>query len=148
MRVFLSLLVVVMLASCTSESPTSSKAGAETPESAEPTAPVPSHFQSEREAQPLPPTMSSTLFADPKLAKVYEIAERIPAVLAQQPCYCYCDRGHGHRSLLDCQRDNHSAGCTVCRKEVLLADRMTRMGLTAKEIRAAIIRGDWKEIAE
>src|ERR1017187_8511621 len=28
----------------------------------------------------------------------YELASRIPAVLHQQPCYCYCDR-MGHNSL-------------------------------------------------
>src|ERR1700693_5611178 len=28
----------------------------------------------------------------------YELASKIPAVLHQQPCYCYCDR-MGHNSL-------------------------------------------------
>lgn len=143
MRVFLLLLAAFTLVSCSSENPTSLQS-----ENPVTDAPIPAHYQNEREAQPLPKTLAASVFADPKLARVYEIAERIPAILAQQPCYCYCDRGHGHRSLLDCQRDNHSAGCAVCRKEVLLADRMSRMGLNAKEIRAAIIRGDWKQIAE
>jgi Protein of unknown function with PCYCGC motif len=138
---YLVIVLAALLAGCTSENPTST-------ETKKDDAPVPAHYQSERDAQPLPPTLSAKMFADPKLARIYEIAERIPAILAQQPCYCYCDRGHGHRSLLDCQRDNHSAGCAVCRKEVLLADRMSRMGLSAKEIRAAIIRGDWKQVAE
>jgi hypothetical protein len=30
-------------------------------------------------------------------------------VLAQQPCYCYCD-GYGHGSLLDCYASYHGAG--------------------------------------
>lgn len=139
MRLLL-LLAFAFVVACTSNTPQPPKAEAE--------APVPAHYDTERDALPLPQTLSAKMFADPKLARIYEIAERIPGVLAQQPCYCYCDRGHGHRSLLDCQRDNHSAGCAVCRKEVLLADRMSRMGLTAKEIRAAIIRGEWKQIAE
>jgi hypothetical protein len=143
MRYLLVLVATVTLVSCTSDSPT--EAQAEKPAN-EP--PVPAHYQSDRDAQPLPKTMSAKFFSDPKMARIYEIAERIPAVLAQQPCYCYCDRGHGHRSLLDCQRDNHSATCVVCRKEVLLSDRLSRMGLTAKEIRASIIRGDWKQVAE
>ncbi|MBI2688027.1 MAG: hypothetical protein HYX27_17095 [Acidobacteria bacterium] len=143
MRTLLLLAAAVTLVSCSTENPTT--ASANTPAD-EP--PVPAHFQNERDAMPLPKTMDAKLFSDPRLAKVYEIARRIPAVLAQQPCYCYCDRGHGHRSLLDCQRDNHSAGCTVCRKEVLLADRLSRMGLSAKEIRTSIIRGDWKQVAE
>ncbi|HEU0120574.1 MAG TPA: CYCXC family (seleno)protein [Bryobacteraceae bacterium] len=140
MRYLLLLVAALSLVSCASENSTLS--------TEETSAPVPAFFQSERDAAPLPKTLSASLFADPHLSKVYEIAERIPAILAQQPCYCYCDRGHGHRSLLDCQRDNHSAGCVVCRKEVLLADRLSRMGLSAKEIRAAIVRGDWKQVTE
>jgi hypothetical protein len=136
----LLLAAVLVITSCSQEKTLEKPVASE--------APVPAHYETEAEARPLPPTMSAQLFSDPRVSRVYEIAARIPAVLAQQPCYCYCDRGHGHRSLLDCQRDNHSAGCSVCRKEVLLADRMTRMGLTAKEIRAAIIRGDWKQVAE
>ncbi|MFN0104124.1 MAG: CYCXC family (seleno)protein [Bryobacteraceae bacterium] len=143
MRLFPLLPILVTLVSCTSDSPTSAQA--ETPVDQPP---IPAHYQSEREAQPLTPTLSAKLFSDPKMARIYDIAQRIPAILAQQPCYCYCDRGHGHRSLLDCQRDNHSASCAVCRKEVLLADRLSRMGLNAKEIRASIIRGDWKQVAE
>ena len=143
MRLFVLLLATLTLLSCTSDNPTTPQA-----EKQDPAAPIPAHYENERDAQPLPPTLAASVFSDPKLAKIYEIAQRIPAVLAQQPCYCYCDRGHGHRSLLDCQRDNHSAGCAVCRKEVLLADRMTRMGLSAKEIRASIVRGDWKQVTE
>jgi hypothetical protein len=143
MRSIVVIVATLTLVSCSSENPT--VAQTDRPENE---APIPSHYQSEREAQPLPATMSARFFSDPKLARIYEIAERIPAILAQQPCYCYCDRGHGHRSLLDCQRDSHSASCAVCRKEVLLADRMSRMGLNAKDIRASIIRGDWKQVAE
>jgi len=143
MRLILLLAATVTFVSCSSENPT--VAQAEKPP-AEP--PVPAFYQSERDAQPLPATLSAKLFSDPKMARVYEIAQRIPAILAQQPCFCYCDRGHGHRSLLDCQRDNHSAECVVCRKEVLLADRLSRMGLNAKEIRASIVKGDWKQVAE
>ena len=142
MRILLMLAAAVTLVSCGSEPTTVQN---ERPKN-EP--PVPAHFHTEAEALPLPATLSAKVFSDPRVARIYEIAERIPAILAQQPCYCYCDRGHGHRSLLDCQRDNHSAGCVVCRKEVLLADRMARLGLNAKEIRSAIVRGDWKQVAE
>src|SRR5260221_14697298 len=112
MRILIALLALISLAGCTSEEPTRTAAV-----SAEPN--TPAYFQSVRDALPLPATLPAAMFAEPGLAKVYEIAQRIPAVLAQQPCYCYCDKGHGHRSLLDCQRDQHSAGCAVCRKEVL-----------------------------
>jgi len=30
-------------------------------------------------------------------------------VLAQQPCYCWCDK-FGHASLLDCFATEHGAG--------------------------------------
>ena len=143
MRILLLLLAAVSLVSSSSENHTT--AHDEKPATDQP---IPAHYQSAGDAQPLPKTLAASVFSDPKLARIYEIAERIPEILAQQPCYCYCDRGHGHRSLLDCQRDNHSAGCAVCRKEVLLADRMSRMGLSAKEIRASIIRGDWKQVTE
>lgn len=143
MRHLLLIAAAIALASCTTENPTVAP-----PQNAANSEPVPAHYQTEAEAAPLTKTLSASLFSDPKLARIYAIAERIPGILAQQPCYCYCDRGHGHRSLLDCQRDNHSAGCAVCRKEVLLADRMSRMGMNAKEIRSAIVRGDWKQVAE
>ena len=35
----------------------------------------------------------------PFQSHAYELAAKIPAVLYQQPCYCYCDRGMGHNSL-------------------------------------------------
>src|ERR1022692_3849283 len=34
----------------------------------------------------------------PYQTHAYELASKIPAVLHQQPCYCYCDR-MGHNSL-------------------------------------------------
>ena len=41
----------------------------------------------------------------------YELAAKIPAVLHQQPCYCYCDRGMGHNSLHSCFEGTHGAQC-------------------------------------
>ncbi len=70
---------------------------------------IPPFYASEAEAKPFPETLSPSLFRDPVVAKAYRIAKRIPGVLAQQPCYCYCDR-FGHGSLLDCYRDDHGAG--------------------------------------
>ena len=141
MRRLLLIVSLFWVVSCGSEPATAEKA-------VTPSAPVPAFFQTERDAYPLPQVMPAKLFSDPRHIRIYEIAERIPAVLAQQPCYCYCDRGHGHRSLLDCHRDSHSAYCQACRQEVILADRMNRMGLSAKEIRTAIIRGDWRAVVE
>src|ERR1043166_6421158 len=36
----------------------------------------------------------------------YELAKKIPNVLHQQPCYCYCDR-MGHNSLHSCFENTH-----------------------------------------
>jgi uncharacterized protein with PCYCGC motif len=56
--------------------------------------------------KPLPPERFPN---HPVVARVYRIAGQIPAVLAQQPCYCYCD-AFGHGNLLDCFTTDHGAG--------------------------------------
>jgi hypothetical protein len=70
---------------------------------------VPPFFSSAEAAVPLPKTLSPDLFSQPYVARAYWAAERIPSVLAQQPCYCWCDKS-GHRSLLDCFTTKHGAG--------------------------------------
>ena len=49
----------------------------------------------------------------------YELAAKIPNVLHQQPCYCYCDR-MGHNSLHSCFESAHGAQCATCLKDVVL----------------------------
>jgi hypothetical protein len=71
---------------------------------------VPPFFATEEAAWPLPVTLSPEIFRNALGFETYRIAKNIPGVLAQQPCYCNCDAGFGHRSLLDCYRDNHAAG--------------------------------------
>ena len=70
---------------------------------------VPPFFASAEAAVPLPKTLSPDLFPEPSVARAYRAAGRIPSVLAQQPCYCHCDK-FGHRSLLDCFTTKHGAG--------------------------------------
>jgi hypothetical protein len=71
--------------------------------------PVP-HFHARLEdALPLPKILPASQFRIPVVAKAYRIAARIPEVLAQQPCYCWCDK-MGHGSLLDCFATDHGAG--------------------------------------
>lgn len=70
---------------------------------------VPPFHADANEAKPFPETLSPSLFPNPVVARAYRIAEEMPEVLAQQPCYCYCD-GFGHGSLLDCYSDGHGAG--------------------------------------
>ena len=92
--------------------------------------------------EPLPATLAPAQFTDPSIKEAYTVALKIPRVLAQQPCYCWCSR-MGHRSLLDCYRSKHAADCTICVKEALLANRMHNTGKTPEQIRTAIVAGEW-----
>jgi Protein of unknown function with PCYCGC motif len=76
----------------------------------------------------------------------YELAAKIPAVLHQQPCYCYCDRGMGHNSLHSCFEGTHGAQCSVCLKEVYYSYSMHQKGKTAAQIRQGIVKGEWKQV--
>ncbi|MGA9529434.1 MAG: CYCXC family (seleno)protein [Terriglobales bacterium] len=76
----------------------------------------------------------------------YELAARIPRVLYQQPCYCYCDRSMNHNSLHSCFAGTHGAECGTCLKELYYTYTMYKKGKTARQIRAGIIKGDWKQI--
>ena len=76
----------------------------------------------------------------------YELAAKIPNVLHQEPCYCYCDRGMGHHSLRSCFEGTHGAECGTCLKELYYSYREHKAGKTAKQIRAGIIKQDWKQV--
>jgi hypothetical protein len=76
----------------------------------------------------------------------YELAAKIPKIIYQQPCYCYCDRGMGHGSLHSCFSGTHGAQCGTCVKELYYSYSMYKQGKTAKQIRAGIIKGDWKSV--
>jgi hypothetical protein len=82
----------------------------------------------------------------PYQTHAYELAAKIPKVLYQQPCYCYCDRGMGHTSLHSCFSGTHGAECGTCLKELYYTYTMYKQGKTASQIRAGIIKGDWKAI--
>lgn len=107
---------------------------------------IPAFFETIQQAGALPATLSPELFAKSAAAKAYRVAQEIPGVLAQQPCFCHCDRTSGHRSLVDCYRDNHAAGCLICIKEALLARKLHQEGVTDAGIRQRIIAGDWQKI--
>jgi hypothetical protein len=76
----------------------------------------------------------------------YELAAKIPAVLHQQPCYCYCDRGMGHNSLHSCFEVAHGAQCSVCLKELYYSYSMNKKGKSVAQIRDGITKGEWKQI--
>src|ERR1700730_824205 len=82
----------------------------------------------------------------PYQTHAYELAAKIPAVLHQQPCYCYCDR-IGHNSLHSCFETTHGAKCSICLKEVYYAYLMHQKGKTAAQIRQGILGGEWKQVS-
>jgi len=81
----------------------------------------------------------------PYQSHAYELAAKIPKVIYQQPCYCYCDRT-GHKSLHSCFEGTHGAECSTCMKELYYSYQMTMKHKTAAQIRKGIIAGDWKQI--
>jgi uncharacterized protein with PCYCGC motif len=81
----------------------------------------------------------------PYQTHAYELASKIPVVLHQQPCYCYCDR-MGHNSLHSCFENTHGAQCATCLKELYYSYSMKQKGKTAAQIRQGIIKGEWREV--
>ena len=82
----------------------------------------------------------------PSQSHAYELAAKIPNVIYQQPCYCYCDRGMGHKSLHSCFEGTHGAQCSTCMKELYYAYQMNKQHKTAAQIRKGIIAGEWKTV--
>jgi hypothetical protein len=81
----------------------------------------------------------------PYQTHAYELAAKIPDVIHQQPCYCYCDR-MGHNSLRSCYETTHGARCSTCLKELYYSYQQHKNGKTASQIRAGIIKGEYKQI--
>jgi len=86
------------------------------------------------------------LFSHTAQTETYKQAEQIASVLYQLPCYCHCDRSHGHNSLRSCFESEHGAACGVCMQEELYAYKQFKVGKSAKQIREGIIKGDYKSI--
>lgn len=84
-------------------------------------------------------------FQYPYQVRAYELAAKIPSVIYQLPCYCYCER-IGHNSLHSCFETTHGSHCALCMKEVFYAYEQTKLKKTPAQIRAGIIKGDWKNI--
>ena len=108
--------------------------------------PVPAYHARAPQGAP-PATMNPELFpADPVVQNAYAIAAKIKKTLYQQPCYCHCDRGQGHASLLDCFASKHGAGCNICINEDFYSYEQSRKGKTSAQIRAGIIKGAWQSV--
>lgn len=97
---------------------------------------IPAYYESPPST--LLPTLAPELFTgNQKLA--YQAAKDIPQTLAQLPCYCHCDRGHGHKSLHSCFESEHGENCGICIGEALMAHNLQRQGVSMSEIRKQII---------
>jgi hypothetical protein len=103
---------------------------------------VPAYMTEAQANKKLPKTLPPEKFSNPQVVRAYTVAQHIPKVLAQLPCYCWCSRG-GHRGLIDCYVGDHASLCGVCMKEALYADKLTKEGKTPAEIRASIEKSGW-----
>lgn len=102
-------------------------------------------------AKPMAPVMSGEQLTGPYFTHSYQVtaykmAEKIPEVLHQLPCYCRCDRALGHKSLHSCFEGTHGAACATCMREAVYAYQQTKLGKTPTEIRGAIERGEWQSV--
>lgn len=109
------------------------------------------HANPPAKGENLPPIASSDQLDQMNLKydfqrRAYEAAAKVPRVLYQLPCYCYCDRSAGHASLHSCFEGDHGSHCSTCMQEAFYAYQMTKKGKTVKEIREGIMRGDYKTI--
>lgn len=84
------------------------------------TARVPAYFKTAPGAGVLPQTLPPENFTG-QTRDAYKAVKEIPQIIAQLPCYCYCDEEHGHKSLHSCFETDHAAGCGVCVQEALAA---------------------------
>ena len=115
----LTVVVALFLAKRSDSPPASPAAPAATVATPQPAAPAPAPVTQEAEvppyhasaaaAKPFPKIMSPERYTVPAVRRAYAVAARIPDVLAQQPCYCWCNK-FGHGSLLDCFASDHGAG--------------------------------------
>ena len=109
------------------------------------------HDKAPAKGEVLPAVMTEKQLADggfttPVQKESYKAAAQVPRLLYQLPCYCFCDRAHGHTSLHSCFEVAHGANCGVCMAEALYAYKMSKKGWSAKMIRDGIIRGDYKQM--
>jgi hypothetical protein len=96
-------------------------------------------YQSAEESRKLRETLNPAQFFG-KAREAYQVARKIPATLAQLPCYCHCDQSFGHKSLHTCFVDDHASHCAVCVDEALLAYQLqTEEQLSAEQVRERIV---------
>ena len=100
---------------------------------------VPAYYKTAPSLSALPATLSPELFTG-NVRLAYQAAKEIPQTLAQLPCYCHCDKGFGHKSLLSCFESEHGENCGICIGEALMAYNLEKRGkLNPVQIRERII---------
>ena len=107
---------------------------------------VPAYHPEAPPVKDLPETMDPNKFPDPVTQNAYAMAAKVRPALYQQPCYCHCDKEIGHGSLLDCFTGMHAAMCNVCKWEGIYTYLQTKKKKTPSQIRAGIIKGEWKKV--
>ena len=112
------------------------------------------HVPAYNSQPPLPGELLPILPADQRVGEnfrfpyqvhAYELASKVPGVISQLPCYCYCER-IGHKSLHTCFESDHGAHCGICMKEVYYAYQQTKLKKIPAQIRDGIIKGEWKSV--
>ena len=101
---------------------------------------VPAYYKSLDDVKEIPKTLSPDKFDDLETKAAYKVAQENPKLLLQLPCYCFCDDGLNHKSLLSCYIDEHAAHCDICRKEAIDGNRLQKeQNLSPSQIREKLI---------
>ncbi len=109
------------------------------------------HPNPPKKGEVLPPIMTEHQLAQqglnqPVQLRAYVAAAKVQDVLHQLPCYCYCDRSQGHKSLRTCFEGTHGANCGTCMQEALYAYEQTMKKKTVAQIREGIMKGEFKNV--
>ena len=109
------------------------------------------HAAAPAAAAKLPPILTEKQLNEqgltiPAQKAAYAAAAKASDVVYQMPCYCYCDRNHGHASLRSCFEGTHGANCSTCMQEALYSYRQSQKGWSVKQIRDGIMHGDFQMI--
>jgi hypothetical protein len=94
-------------------------------------------FYANLENVTLPPIKDPSTVG-PAAKASYVVAQNDPQLIAQLPCFCYCER-FGHTSLHDCFVSDHAETCDICMKEALHANQLSKQGMSSVEIRDTIV---------
>jgi len=109
------------------------------------------HANPPAKGEKLPPVLTPDKVTGPGVdyafqKHAYAVAAKADKVLYQQPCYCHCDKGHGHTSLRSCFESIHGAHCGICMKEAFYSYQQNKKGKNAAQIRQGIMNKDYENV--